>query len=413
MNDKKHIGNLFQKFIDNDISEDEYKILMEFIKKSSSQIEVKKMIIANWDRMDKSKLVYKRRIKADSNILFDKIIKKIENENPIISKKIKPTIIRRISRSRIYKVAATIIIVFGLYYLFQLDFLGKQSSQISDKIIDPNAITLKLNNGDIKIISKDNQQNIIDTDGKIIGIQNGTELNYTKNKTIKKLVYNEITVPYGKHLDLVLSDGTQIKLNSGTKIKYPVQFIKGMERKIYLRGEAYFDVAKDKLHPFIANVNDINVSVLGTQFNLSFYPEDNNINTVLVEGSVFLYEEGEENNRNAKTFLTPGYKASWNVKQRKMKVDKVDTDIYTAWKDGILLFKNMSFGAIKKKLERHFDISIENQNKFLEMQVYTASFKGETIEDILDSFNEDVPFEYSIENKKIIIKNPKTSLPMN
>lgn len=380
---------------------------MKFIKNPSSQVEVKKMIKTHWDKLNQINIPNRKGNNENSNLLFDKILSQIENKNGINPNKKKVKLIRKIQESNLYKIAALIAIVFIAFYFFQNDFYQEpEASSAPEKIINSNTITLKLNNGDIKVISEDDQKNIKDTKGNIIGIQKGNQLNYSYKNSTTKLIYNELSVPYGKQFDLLLSDGTRIKLNAGTSIKYPVQFIKGQNRKIYLNGEAYFEVAKDKEHPFIINADDINVSVLGTQFNMSYYPEDPEISTVLVEGSVLLYENGKENDKMSSILLTPSHKASWNKIDKKMSVEKVDVDIYTAWKDGILLFKNAPFRNIKKKLERHFDITIENEFVFLDDQIYTASFGLETIEDILDSFKEDTPFEYLRENNKIIINKP-------
>lgn len=296
-----------------------------------------------------------------------------------------------------------------LYYQIENQVNYKIEDQV--KTIQPvlNQVTLKLEDGSVKIIQNDKDFNILDKNGDLVGQKEDSKLVYNntpKKEQIKQLSYNVLKVPYGKRFEIELSDGSLVHLNAGSSLKYPVQFIKGQPRKIYFEGEAYFEIAKDKEHPFLINVEDINISVLGTQFNLSFYPEDPEINTVLVEGSVLLYEEGKENDKESSVLLTPNHKASWNKSKKEMKVDKVDISTFVAWKDGILLFKNMPFINIIKKLERHFDLTIENQYEFLNNQKYTASFDLENIEDILESFKEDTPFEYTKSNNKIIITNP-------
>ena len=196
-------------------------------------------------------------------------------------------------------------------------------------------------------------------------------------------------------------------LNAGSYIKYPVKFLKGQKRKVFLEGEAYFDVAKDKLHPFIVSIKDFNVKVLGTQFNLSFYPEDVAITTVLVEGSVKLYEENKKNISGSSTILLPNHKATWNLLKKEILLEKVDVNEYISWKNDEIVFTNLSFKQILIKLERSFNISIENEYKFLGNQLFSASFdKKDSIEDILKAFYENTPFKYKIENKKIIIKKP-------
>ena len=182
-----------------------------------------------------------------------------------------------------------------------------------------------------------------------------------------------------------------------------MRFLKGEERKVYLKGEAYFDVTTDETRPFIVNADEMNIRVLGTQFNLSYYPEDEDISTVLVEGAVVLYKEGADINTNTSSQLVPGQRAAWNKTSNTMTINEVDTNIYTAWKDGYLLFKASPFSNIKSKLERHFNITIEDRSGRLKNQIYTATFRNETIMEILEAFKEDIPFEFIQEGSKITI----------
>ncbi|MDX1784432.1 MAG: FecR domain-containing protein, partial [Aequorivita vladivostokensis] len=270
---------------------------------------------------------------------------------------------------------------------------------------DPNSgvITLQLDNGTIETISENGERKITTTNGNLVASQQGNTLQYTAAEDQNKLVYNTLNIPFGRQLDLVLSDGTKVKLNSGSSIKYPVRFLKGQDRKVFLKGEAYFDVTTDMAHPFIVNADEMNIRVLGTQFNLSFYPEDEDISTVLVEGAVVLYKEGADININSSSQLVPGQMAAWNKINNTMTIKEVDTNIYTAWKDGYLLFKASPFYSIRSKLERHFNITIEDKSGRLANQIYTATFRNETIGEILEAFKEDTHFEYIHEGSKITI----------
>lgn len=305
-----------------------------------------------------------------------------------------------------YSIAASfVILVISSLFLYKSINISNTVDTVPEEVVN-NKIILTLENG-LNVILEDGKQKTIDVNGVVTGSQSGNQLIYNTNSKLEKLTYNELTVPYGKRFDLILSDGTKVTLNAGTSIKYPIQFIKGKNRKVYLNGEAYFNVVKDETHPFIVSANDINVRVLGTQFNMSNYSEDTDIKTVLVEGSIKLYETGKEINEKSSTILTPGHRANWDKTKEEMSIDKVDTSIYTAWIHGGLVFKNATFHNISKKLERHFDISIVNQYEYLDNRVFNASFYDEDIKDILDAFIENTPFEYSIkENTKVTITKP-------
>lgn len=302
----------------------------------------------------------------------------------------------------ISRVAAIFIGLIGIVY-FLYDY--QSTTIVQESAIANEEIVLKLSNGETQIITNNGESKIIDDKGKVVGTQKGEELNYKNNSTTisKKLIFNELNVPYGKTFSLVLSDGTEVHLNAGTVLKYPVQFLKGQNRQVYLMGEAFFNVSKDKDHPFIVRSNDLNIRVLGTSFNVSSYSETKNIATVLVEGAVSLYGKDEVYSKEKSQLLTPGKKAEWNKENKKITIKKVNTSHYTSWIDGTLVIEKLRFQEIIKRLERHYNIKIINNNKALDSQVFTATFQVENIKEVLDSFKTNYSFQYSIVGDTITI----------
>tara|TARA_R110002049_G_scaffold58385_2_gene158872 strand:+ start:5391 stop:6524 length:1134 start_codon:yes stop_codon:yes gene_type:complete len=303
--------------------------------------------------------------------------------------------------SGLIKYAAILVLLVGSGF-----FLTQHKSNSNLPVIDKNAITLQLGNGNIQIITEDRESTIVDKKGKLVGTQKGNVLNYksvVNDLTSFEPIYNELTIPYGKTFKLVLSDGTIIHLNAGSSIKYPVKFIEGAHREVFLKGEAFFDVVKNANQPFIVNINELNVRVLGTKFNVSSYPEEQNINTVLVEGSVALHDKDGEYNTSTAFLLEPGYKGEWNSDSKETIMSKVDTDEYTSWIEGRMVFRNVPFKIIRKKLERKYNVSIKNNNKILEERTYNAVFDIESIEQVLRTLNEIYPIEYSTYKNEIII----------
>ncbi|MGW9687138.1 FecR domain-containing protein [Flagellimonas sp. 2504JD1-5] len=305
-------------------------------------------------------------------------------------------------RSKIWKTSAAAAVFLGL--LTTGYFYLQNSSTNTNFAVPENAITLQLENGDIKVINEDGQVEVMDSDGKIVGKQNGKSLKYLDNNAKKELAYNILSVPHGKTFQLQLSDGTIAHLNAGSSIKYPIQFIEGSNRKISVTGEAYLDVAKDPAHPFIVNTNGLNVRVLGTQFNVSAYPEDETTEVVLVEGSVSLYTTEEEYGSDKNVYLKPGFKGSFDKSNSNIDTAEVITSLYTSWIDGKLVFRNMTFKNIMKKLERHYDVTIINNNTDLTHEVFNANFGNEPIEDVLMELKANYGIEYTILNNQIIIE---------
>lgn len=299
------------------------------------------------------------------------------------------------------KYAAIIIGLMSAVFWYGQTTLLKPQEPINE-----DSITLQLENGEIQQISPEKIQTITNSAGKILGIQNGIQLNYLNNSEIDKLAYNVLTVPHGKTFKLILSDSTAVYLNAGSSLKYPVKFIKGQNRQVFLTGEGYFDVHKDINHPFIVTNGTMNVRVLGTEFNISAYPEDSEINTVLVEGSVSLYNNMQEYNTETSSLLTPNNKASWNRSNENIIIENVDTDIYTSWINGKLVVKKMPFRNIIQKLERHYKVTINNNYTHLDSKEFTASFDIESIEDVLSTFALETSFEYTVIENHIEIYKP-------
>ncbi|SHH65615.1 FecR family protein [Flavobacterium aquidurense] len=296
------------------------------------------------------------------------------------------------------KYAAVFIALIGLFFIIQRSTIHNPETKLSD-----DRIQLVLENGDIQILNEDGSTEIVSNSGQVLGTQKGTELKYNAAAGNKKVVYNQIKIPNGKTFNLTLSDGTHVYLNAGSTLRFPVNFIKGMKREVYLEGEAFFEVSKDKLHPFIVNANAINVKVLGTKFNVSSYAEDKEVSTVLVEGSVSLNNDAKP---NEKTMLIPGYKGAWSKTSDKISLEKVDTSLYTNWMKGELVFKNVAFQAIIKKLERTYNVKIINHDEELNHTEINASFNKniENINSVMNAISSVRGFNYQItEDKSIII----------
>ncbi|AUP78937.1 FecR family protein [Flavivirga eckloniae] len=298
----------------------------------------------------------------------------------------------------IMKYAALFILLLGLGYLYNEGFF---TNKTPESIISGDSITLELENGDIEILSEDGSKKVVDKKGNVVGTQNGSELLYVNDAEQETLVYNTLTIPYGKRFKITLSDGTNVHLNSGSSLKYPVNFIKGETRKVYLDGEGYFAVAKNASNPFIVNSETLNVEVLGTEFNVSAYPEDATTDVVLIEGSVGLYVDSSTLEDG--TVITPGTKGALNKANKSISTEEVNTFIYTSWRQGGLFFRNMPFKNIVKKMERHYNVKIIVTNNTLNSEVFSANFNDEPITKILSYFNDSYDINYTIKDNTIYI----------
>ena len=200
--------------------------------------------------------------------------------------------------------------------------------------------------------------------------------------------------------DITLPDQSVVTLNRYSTLSFPSRF-RGAKREVRLTGEAYFDVEKDTRHPFIVKAESVNVQVLGTQFNVEAYPEDPEIKTTLIEGSVAV-SIPEENRR---IVLSPNESAIYNRLQKSLQHEinpKSSNDI--VWRNGHFLFDYLPLQEITRQLSHAFNVKIEITDPELRSYHIRANFtNGESLEEMLELLKGPVTFNYTITNTTIII----------
>ncbi len=379
----KKSERLIVKFITNQATTTEIEELTEWLKQEENQIVFKDFVKTNY-AIDTSLNTF------DSTEVKKQLTERIRKENNVFYK-------RRFSSY--YKYAAILIVALGGFYFYK----NAGASNSKQNVVMPreDEIVLQLGN-ESQNLDPNDARNITDKDGNVIGRQEKDRLVYTKAYAEGTLVYNTIRIPYGKKFEVQLSDGTLVHLNAGTSLRYPVQFVKSQNRQVYLLGEAYFEVEKDKEHPFNVNTQNVNIEVLGTKFNVDTYSENTSTDVVLVEGKVSLYKD--QKTKENQVYLKPGEKGSNEKGQSSITKEQVNTEYYTAWVKGSMVFKNASFDEIIRKLERQYNVTFINRNKMLGKEIFNARFDNEPIEVVLKYFSDSYAIDYSIDKDKITIK---------
>lgn len=207
-------------------------------------------------------------------------------------------------------------------------------------------------------------------------------LGYLQFKKHKQPIrYTEVTAANGSIIQYELPDGSIAWLNSGSKLKHPVQFTEN-NRNIILNGEAYFEVKANPEHPFYVHTLDgITTYVYGTHFNVNAYQDNNYIETVLEEGKVNVLIP---NTASTEIKLLPGEGFFYNKELHNYKKSNVDTYEYTAWREGKLIFRNTTLEEIIKRLSRHFNVDIALHNHSGKTYRYRATFHKESLPQILN-----------------------------
>ncbi|WP_114779187.1 FecR domain-containing protein [Botryobacter ruber] len=213
------------------------------------------------------------------------------------------------------------------------------------------------------------------------------------------LAYNTISTPRGGQYQVVLPDGSKVWLNAASSLRFPTAF-SGAERRVALTGEAYFEVVKDTKQ-FIVDAGEVDVTVLGTSFNVSSYDEDNTIATTLVTGHVQL--SGDQ--LNGITNLTPGRQAVFTKAGNTMEVNKVDTEFFTVWKEGKLYFEKEELESIIKKLNRWYAVDVAFADQASKKKTFTGvAFKNRPIDHLLSMISQTTDVTFEKKGGKIYIK---------
>ena len=332
--------------------------------------------------------------KYDLHIAKSKIHKRIR----LIEKR------NKLERYKKIAFVASIILLVGISLFNQFYF--NEIIIINDPIvIGTDKAVLTLENGDQVILEKGQkfQNKTVNSDGKELSysIKNRSSSNF-KNE---KIASNFLTIPRGGQFSLNLEDGTKVLLNSDSKIKYPVKFIKGKKRQVeLLYGEAFFDVSSSKNNngsEFIVSTKTQKINVLGTKFNVKSYSEDDVITTTLVEGKVKV-----ENGKN-QIVLFPNQQSKVDSNSAIIDVSDVDVSQQISWIKGLFSFNDTSLEDIMHILSRWYDLEFifksANQKKFIFSGILERTKSIEDILFIIEKTSSSNEINFEINNKTIII----------
>lgn len=246
-------------------------------------------------------------------------------------------------------------------------------------------------------------------DGSEVLVNGKTKYKRTPTKTSEELIYNQITVPFGNKSNILLSDGTKVWLNAGSRLVYPTKFGK-KNRTVFLKGEGFFDVAKNKDKPFWVHTSLMKVRVVGTSFMIKAYPGEKKEEAIVATGVVSLKYRNMLLTPDLEVYpnqraVTSGENTSFNVSEVKIKD-------YTSWIDDMFIFNNEPLSLVLEKVSRYYDIPMEWDKQIDEKKISGKLDLKKNYEQVLKTLSLISSCTYVEENKKIHFKLKKTILPM-
>lgn len=300
-------------------------------------------------------------------------------------------------------IAASVFIIISSYYILSYRKVNKSipKEELVQMETNKNSPVLVLSNGnkvelsnDVKInnigISKEHKQTVI------------SYKNTEKSRALNGILnYNTIKLPFGTEVKIELSDGSCVWLNGNSSLKYPIHF-ESVNREVFLTGEAYFKVKKQANSKFTVHTDNISVNVLGTEFNIKSYTNEEFIEATLVSGNINI-----DNKKTKETInIKPGFQLRINNITGSYEKKKVDILPYTAWKDGKFVFYHQRLGDIVKDLSRWYNVKFIFDEKGLEdIKVFAIIDKYKSIEIVLELLKSSKLISYRIDGNRVYINN--------
>ena len=380
------IVRLLQLYLLGDITEEERQELEDWCEEAPRNRKLFEQICQE-DLFSKERYVYEKIHDTKAFSVFEKRVRKVSSR----------------SIGNWWKYAAVLLFPILVVGSWKLMHETEQVSIVASSVapIQPGCsqAVLVLDDGR-KVFLKEEEEGVISEDKEITVTGEKDRLVYTSSegKNVDEIRFNELEVPRGGEYKVRLADGTLVYLNSATRMKYPVKFDE-KERKVYLSGEAYFEVTKDPKRPFLVEMEGVEVRVYGTSFNVNTH-QKGNIQTVLVKGSigVKVLSSGME------SVIRPGQMAEFKQGNTKVDVKDVNVAVYTDWKDGIFRFENQRLEDILAVLSNWYDMNVFYQTvsvKELHFSGYMERYKDVSV--ILEAITLSTGVTFSIQGKTIIV----------
>lgn len=305
---------------------------------------------------------------------------------------------KRIRSWYTWSAAAVVLLVVGIgFWLLTSREISKEMP-LQTIAFGSNSVCLVISDGTtIDLAAKEPGQTIID---KGINVRLKKEaLSYEDNLAAGDTLYHTVEVPRGGEFHLTLSDGSRVWLNAESRLTYPIVF--GMsERRVRLEGEAYFEVEPGKGR-FVVETGDMNVSVLGTAFNVKAYGDEAVSRTTLVHGKVEVLTSKDD----VRQVLVPGEQALLERTSGLLEVKQVNTDLYTRWIKGQFVFRDTPLRDIMRTLARWYEMEYEFTAPELEaLSFYGVISRFERVENLLEQFEKTGKLHFEYHGNKIIVK---------
>ena len=298
-------------------------------------------------------------------------------------------------------VAASLLIALSVVWLLVERDRPEDSVKMAKTVVEPEACRafLQLSSGERIVLEKSGQRDLHETAGNIRIDSGKVVYSASVASQPEPMLYNTLSVPNGGEYRLLLADGTAVHLNAGSELRYPVAFA-AAERKVHLKGEAWFEVAKDAERPFYVETDEVSIRVYGTAFNVNTHGL-RATETVLVEGEIGISGKGGTGERR----MRPGQLAACDHHSGEITFREVDVRKYTAWKNGEFCFNDDTLEEILEELGRWYDVRIVYRSAGKKHIQFSGHLKRyENIRKILGAISESTGIVFQVGDRMIVVE---------
>jgi hypothetical protein len=387
MTENQRLIFLFDRQLQHLNSTEEKEEFLLLMADSNNEEQVKQLLNSYWEEFDENEF-------SPAVFLFgngEEILSKIQSENiyPLSRAQRRPKLWIGIA-------AALAIIIFGasLFYLKQGAELANTKTYIKP---GSTGATLKLANGKTIKLSEAINGELANEAGVTITKTTNGQLVYEIKGTTRPDQINTLSTNNGETYQVRLPDGSLVWLNSASSLSYSTALVHSGKRSVNLVGEAYFEISKDKNHPFVVKTGNQEVEVLGTHFNVNAYDDESTAKTTLLEGSVKI------KNKMKQKILIPGEQAS--VDRDDISVGKVNTEYAIAWKNGVFRFTDKTLDAGMREIARWYNVQVTYKRPELKNELLGGRIsKYASINQVLKKMELANAFRFTVKGREIIVE---------
>jgi len=397
---REDIHQLLVRYINNDISEEAFQMLLQYLSMEEHEAQLKEWIRNEMHRGEPDHDNLPEELQQLFGRLDQKLFERIDNTVKVVPE------VKQVSKRRTYRrwMAAAggvliVVLVTGLAMLYKhVGGWGKShpaASKTNDISPGGNRAFLAIGNG--KRLELDSNQSAVLVQGTALRYEDGSLITSleTGSDTAGQVPESVVlSTPPGGQYRISLPDGTNVWVNAASSIRFT-----GAKRTVELNGEAYFEVAKNPDMPFVVQSGKQELAVLGTRFNVSAYPEDKKVVTTLVEGSVKITPEPGREPR----MLVPGQQSVLNLNGGDFSVRKVDVNYYTSWKDGLFVFNRLPVQAILPQIERWYNVQFKCPASMGRVLMWGTVSRNVMLSEILEVLTLNTDLKFSLQGKTVLV----------